>query len=315
MVENTIETSAPGKVILCGEHAVVHGYPAIAASIDLRTTIRLSYADDATVYLPTLISNLPRFPISEIDASMHSITKGKVRLSSSTALPIGTGLGSSASFAAALSAALLFMQTQQLDLEEINQLAYKFEKTQHGTPSGIDSTTSVYGGVIRYQKQELRPVFTQVKIAHQLPQLFLLQTGVPKETTKEMIAFVREEREKNTRKIDRIFASIGEIADRMEKLLQFKETGEELEQLFSENERLLEELGVVGDKAKSICRELERLGAIVKICGGGGKKRGSGIALVLHPEKEVVTTYAKRQNLDIYDVQLGEDGVRKDDLQ
>ena len=92
-----LKFSAPGKLIISGEHAVVYGYPALVTAIDRRLSIEGSGKDD-------------------------KITSD---------IPIGAGMGSSAAFAVATSA----LRIKKIDLPKINELAYKLEKKHHGSRS------------------------------------------------------------------------------------------------------------------------------------------------------------------------------------
>jgi mevalonate kinase len=73
-------------------------------------------------------------------------------------LPIGGGLGSSASYSTALASTLLIYYNHlndlesQESLEKVNQWALISEKIIHGNPSGIDNTITVYGGALLYAK-------------------------------------------------------------------------------------------------------------------------------------------------------------------
>jgi mevalonate kinase len=71
----------------------------------------------------------------------------------------------------------------------------------------------------------------------------------------------------------------------------------------------LEELGVVGERAKKIIRLIERSGGAAKICGAGGLKKGSGMALVYHGDLSVLKRNLKKNKIDFLKVKLGEKGV------
>jgi len=132
----------------------------------------------------------------------------------SAGLPIGAGLGSSASFAVALSAALLRLRQlmycdifpQGFPVEEIagddtpegwqppgvvlnmlNGWAYAAEVVIHGEPSGLDNTTSCFGGAVR-----LNRTLGRFETLPPLPEMNILLTNthVPR-TTKTLVRGVR----------------------------------------------------------------------------------------------------------------------------
>ena len=78
-----------------------------------------------------------------------------------SALPIGAGLGSSASYAACISAAflqlfgLLNVAAGAIDDAQatlINDWAFLAEKVIHGNPSGIDNAVAVRGGGLTFER-------------------------------------------------------------------------------------------------------------------------------------------------------------------
>jgi mevalonate kinase len=262
--------SAPGKVILSGEHAVVYGYPAIAAAVDRRLTANRS---------------------------------GKIK----SDIPIGAGMGSSAAFAVTLSA----FKVGELDLEKINNLAYKLEKGLHGNPSGVDNTVVTYGGFLWYRKEsENFKTFKQIDSKVKLPKLFLLNSGKPTESTKEMVATHVAGLYKQRRKqVENIFREIEVLTKGFLKFL-LGETDVEFGSLIQDNERLLEELGVVSEKTMKTIRIIEKEGGSAKVSGAGGIKEGSGMVIVYHKDMEKITLFAKKNGLDLSPVKLGEEGVR-----
>lgn len=154
--------SAPGKVILFGEHAVVYGQPAIAAPVtqvaataevrdtppgtpagvrliapDLAQETWLATSDDqdalaAAVRQVQAAAGLPQLP--NLTITVHS------------SIPIASGLGSGAAIAAAVIRALTrhLGRPDLATAEQVAALAYEVEKIHHGTPSGIDNTVVAY---------------------------------------------------------------------------------------------------------------------------------------------------------------------------
>lgn len=263
-----IKISAPAKLILSGEHAVVYGYPALATAINLRLTAN----------------------------SLGEITSN---------IPIGAGMGSSAAFAVATSA----LKLKNFNLEKINEMAYMIEKSIHGKPSGVDNTVVTYGGFLWYRKEnENFKIFKQIEAKTKLPGIFLLNTGKPAESTKEMVELVAKRyfaRKSNTQNI---FNNIETVT---KGLLDFLLGGaENFEGLIKDNESLLEELGVVSESSKKMIRIIEKEGGCAKVSGAGGAKKGSGIAIVYHKDIEKLKFLGKKYGYLFKPVKIGEEGVR-----
>lgn len=264
----TIKVSAPAKLILSGEHSVVYGYPAIATAVNLRLTAN----------------------------SLGEITSN---------IPIGAGMGSSAAFAVVSSA----LKSKEFDLEKINEMAYQIEKGLHGNPSGVDNTVITYGGFLWYRKEnENFKTFKQIKATTKLPKIFLLNTGKPEESTKEMVEMVAEKYSSNKENTENIFRNIERITKSFLDLLLGG--SEDFGNLIYENEKLLEELGVVSKTTKEIVRIIEKAGGRVKISGAGGKKDGSGMAIVYHKDVEKLILIGKKHGFLFKPVKIGEEGVR-----
>jgi len=261
--------SAPGKIILSGEHEVVYGYPAIATAINRRLT-----------------------------AGQY----GKIV----SRIPIGAGMGSSAAYAVALSA----LKVGKLDLEKISSLAYEMEKQRHGNPSGVDNTIVTYGGFLWYRKEsENFKTFKQIESKVKPPKLFLLNSGKPSESTKQMVESVADLRRKRKAGVDDTFRRIETITKGFLKFL-LNEKADDFGTLIRDNERLLEKLGVVSERTKKIIRLIEKGGGSAKISGAGGIKDGSGMVIVFHKDIEKLMSLAKNNHLDLMPVKFGEEGVR-----
>lgn len=273
----TVKVSAPGKIILSGEHAVVYGHPAILAAVNFR----LSITGDKTGKKAQIVSNVP----------------------------IGSGMGSSAAYAVATSAYKLFLSGRSWNLAEISKEAYKLEKRHHGNPSGGDNTVSTYGGFLWYRKEaESLKTFTRLSIKRKLPKVFLINSGRPKETTKEMVSWVSQRYATKPR----IRSLLFDIEKTTRSFLRFllKEENPPFGELLTENEKLLEKLGVVSPGTKALVGQIEKMGGAAKISGAGGRTQGSGILLVYHPDTQKLLAFAQKLNLKIFRVKLGEEGVR-----
>lgn len=174
------DATAPGKIILCGEHAVVYSRPAIAlplVDVRARAVVRDGAAGSGiTIDAPDLehrwtVAGTPDHPLSEVVVNvlrylahtqpgatpkipLHSAAWGQgiderihlpdllVEITSS--IPVAGGMGSGAAVATALTRALAGHLGQQLPADQISALVYASERRFHGTPSGIDNTVIAY---------------------------------------------------------------------------------------------------------------------------------------------------------------------------
>ncbi|KAL2802983.1 ribosomal protein S5 domain 2-type protein [Aspergillus granulosus] len=253
--------SAPGKVIVSGEHAVVHGKAAIAAAISLRSYIHVSFISkscrsisvrfrEISLYHTWDIDNLPweifQKPskkksyddnVTSIDQELldsllphvqavsamlpdnvrkihHTVAHALLYLLLSlgtkdclpcvytirSAIPFGAGLGSSASIAVCLSAALLHQigalrcphpdqgsdeASTQIDL--INRWAFVGEMIVHRNPSGVDNTLAAGGKAVMYRRDDYSkpPLITPLGNFPELP-LLLVDTCQPRSTAVEV---------------------------------------------------------------------------------------------------------------------------------
>lgn len=275
-----VRVSAPGKIILTGEHAVVYGFPAILAAVNKRLVVE--------------------------GRRIGKQTKIKVLKSD---IPIGAGMGSSAALAVASAAAQIALEEKRWDLNNINSIAYESEKKYHGNPSGGDNTISTYGGLLWYRKEaESFKTFRRIIPKTNLPNLFLVNSGIPKETTGEMVSKVADLCSRNPKKINRILAKIEEVARKFLNLLI--EGNGDWNELINENEKYLELLGVVSETGRNLIRGIKKIGGAAKISGAGGITNGSGMVLIYHRDEEKLRSFCENNNLEILPVKLGGEGVR-----
>jgi mevalonate kinase len=154
--------SAPGKIILIGEHFVVHGSYAVAAAINKRAKVTILGAKGK---VSSIISGKEKSRLFAQDSSFAAIKavsrcffkefgkpKENITIKIESEIPRGSGLGSSAAISIAASAALSRFYGLELESEKILGVAMDGEKAVHGNPSGIDTATSLKGGMILFKK-------------------------------------------------------------------------------------------------------------------------------------------------------------------
>jgi len=203
-------------------------------------------------------------------------------------LPIGAGLGSSASFSSCLATALLLwhghykmqdledLSTRQAFTNQVNHWAFRAEKLIHGNPSGIDNSVSTYGGAIRY-------VTGQMHNLKSFPPLnfVLTNTKVPRNTM-DLVSGVRSRKERYPKVFEPLLESMNEISESFNGILnqlstvspqEVKEKVEiiqSIEELISLNHNLLNAIGVGHASLDEICKITKKHGLSSKLTGAGG---------------------------------------------
>ncbi|MEZ4663580.1 MAG: hypothetical protein R2911_39060 [Caldilineaceae bacterium] len=163
----TFRGSAPGKVILLGEHAVVYGRPAIAVPVWETTATAvitdaepgrgaIAARDLGQVFPLVTPAGAEEHPFSMVTrltlARLHLPPNPDWRIELTSTIPIASGLGSGAALSAALVRAIFATTGQNADAATVSALVYESERYFHGTPSGIDNTVIAYGAPVWFIK-------------------------------------------------------------------------------------------------------------------------------------------------------------------
>lgn len=286
---------AGGKIILFGEHAVVHGQPAIAVpltSIRAEAEIYLGNGEFRIV-LPEVHREF-RFLRPEEGSENGLVVTARLVLeklgqpvpnmtiSLKSTIPQKSGFGSGAAVSAAIGRALSAALGMPLSDDELNGIVYEVEKMHHGTPSGIDNTVICYEKPIYFVRNQPIEFITIARPIH------LLVANLPHSTpTKVTVSDVRFLYEKHPRRVERIFNRIGYISREAREAI---ETGdvEALGPMMNENHRLLKRLTVSDDLMDRLCRLALRAGARgAKLSGGG--RGGNIIVLIDKPSRGLIT--------------------------
>ncbi len=296
---------APGKVILFGEHAVVYGQPAIAATIDrgIRVAVSQGAHDDG----PIMRSNGAGLPmrakpdphgdgpqaLREALATVVQLQGVRAKRLSFTVdaeIPAGAGLGSSAALAIALlRGTAQYFGEPALDFDTLVKRAFVIERVFHGNPSGVDHATIAHGGCVVYQRDVGADTFAVSALV--LKRRLRLAVGIagPHAGTKSAVAALRDRATRHPAHYQRIYDSIGDIARAARGHLADGALGA-VGELMDLNHGLLNALGVSTPAIEalvSIARDRGALGAKLSGAGGGG----AVIALVDDDPAPVVSAF------------------------
>ena len=291
--------SAPGKVILFGEHAVVYGQPAIAipvTQVRARATLTPNISGqpgDLQILAPDIGLDSPweylapdnpiRAAVMDVKSALGIDHVPACTIKVTSTIPIASGLGSGAAVSVAVIRALAGFLGNPLPDEQVSALAFEIEKIHHGTPSGIDNTVVTYAKPVFFVQGGTIETFG-------VPQPFTIligDTGLPA-PTKESVGDVRAAWQADPRSFDRIFAAIGSIAKTARQAI---ENGHPdwLGPLMDENHELLCELGVSSSELDTLVHAAKQAGALgAKLSGGG--RGGNMISLVTADYIEAVTS-------------------------
>ncbi|MBT0159627.1 mevalonate kinase [Candidatus Bathyarchaeota archaeon A05DMB-2] len=308
--------SGYGKVILFGEHFVVHGVPGIVSAIDSTTDAvvkkigkGISVKDERkTAKGYSEEKRLQQLEsIERMLKAMGIDPKTPLSIWIGGTLPGFSGLGASAASSVAIARAIAEELGMTMPDERINQAAYEAEKAYAGNPSGIDNTAATYGGLMWFQKNMSGgPDFVERLHTPQPVEIVIGSTGKVA-NTKAMVEGVAERKRKNPQKYDPLFKRAGEIAIEGRKTLEagdLKKVGA----LMNENHTLLQEIEVSSrelDLLVGIARKQGAFGA--KLTGGGG----GGCMVALTPGRQLQEKVAKAIEQQGFEVLRTMIGVQK----
>ncbi|MBI5223038.1 mevalonate kinase [Candidatus Micrarchaeota archaeon] len=260
-----------GKVILFGEHFVVHGASAIVAAISNRAIVKVrknSAKENRIITELRVIPSLSTAGIARVLSSLNISDTYDVYLTGD--LPTYGGLGSSAAFCVALTRAFAIDAGMKLSDDDVNRHAYEGEKSFHGNPSGVDNLAATYGSVFEFTrgKNPSENRFQKLQLTKSLD-LVVSFTGKYSGTPK-MVAKVKNLKETSPSKFEKLLAQYNDLFNQG-KIALSKGKLDELGILMTKNHQLLQQLGTsdpLNDQIVELARKNGALGA--KVTGGGG---------------------------------------------
>ena len=275
--------SAPAKIILFGEHFVVHGTKAILAAIDKRVTVTTTFTDNKTIKVNSELGTL-EVPISssyeeaksefrpfiflanKMINSNQNISGLEVTIDSD--IPIGVGLGSSSACCVAAAASICGL-FKELSSEEILNLSIEAEKTIFPDTSGADCTVCTHGGMIEYPSIE--------KIDNTFDLNLVIANSMIPHNTKNSVEKVNKFKENDEDRFSQLCDLENGLID--EVIVAMKNNDATTFGLkMSENQKYLEEIQVSNDTLRDMISTLNEISLGSKITGAGDG--GCVIALV-----------------------------------
>jgi mevalonate kinase len=297
-----ITATAPGKIILFGEHAVVYGKPAIAAPVNqVRARAVISAAPlrkqgEIQVQAPDmgLAARLEELPddhplLKAIKLTIEAVGISRapactIRLSST--IPIAAGLGSGAAITVALGRAFSAFLGKPLPDETISQLAYEVDKLHHGTPSGIDNTTITFGYPVYFERDRKIEIL-QVPVPFTIT---IADTGIQSPTS-QAVGELRQAWQADPRRYEAIFEAVGAITHEARHWIE-SGTPAHLGKLMDENHALLSQMGVSSLELDDLVDAARQAGALgAKLSGGG---RGGNMIALVEPDQAHQVSQALR---------------------
>jgi mevalonate kinase len=308
--------SAPGKVILFGEHFVVYGVKAILCAIDKRITATSQFLDEPKIRIRSELGNAeidlnasydlnsistrfmkPFFYIAKETLKEFNENKG-VEIVLKSDIPAGIGLGSSSAACVAVTASVAGLFDKK-SKEQILKRSIESERVIFEDVSGADSSVSTFGGLMSYDKKG----FEKIDFKNNLSLIIANSNQV--HNTREIVLKVREFKNKN----EKMFAEMCKQEDELirEALQNLKENNlNKLGSLISENQKLLEKINVSTDNLDLLIKEASKTSYGAKITGAGG----GGCIISLVDESNAMTTLENLKKIsDCFIAKIDFDGL------
>jgi len=317
-----IRISAPGKLMLLGEHAVVYGWPCIVTAVDKRLYLEAEFLKEKK-----LIIEAPSVGVRNYKKDLDKLCKNGepkggrfvecavlnfhqkypplfgVKIETKNGFSIKYGFGSSAAVTVCTIKALSGLTGSKLSDREIFDLSYKTILDVSGVGSGFDVAAAIYGETLYF-------VTAGEKIERigngEIP-LLVGYTGI-KADTPTQVKMVAEKKKRDEELITRIFSEISFLVDKAKKTIKERDW-QRLGELMNYNQGYLEALGVNTQKLSDLIYAARNAGCYgAKLSGAGGGD--CMIATVDEKNRKKAEKAIEKVGGEIIKVKTGEEGVR-----
>jgi len=292
--------SAPGKVILFGEHFVVYGMKAILCSMDKRIKVTSQLIDEKKIKIKSELGNIE----ANVDSSSNDsneLMKPFVYLATKTLkkfnkncgieikieseIPSGIGLGSSSASCVAAAASITGL-FEKLPREDILKLSLEAERTIFKNTSGADCSVCTFGGLAEY---DIKNGFKKINFGSEFD--LVIANSKQSHNTSEVVEKVKNFKENNTELFESLYKQESDIIH--DALLSLgKNDLSKVGLLMSKNQLLLEQIGVSTDKLDILVNEAKKTSFGAKITGAGG----GGCIIALVDKSNLTKTFTNLKN-------------------
>ncbi len=275
-MRESFKTSAPGKLLLLGEHAVLHGRRSLVCAVNQRISISVNPRQDSKILIRSELGELQtdlnhleikpafRFVLAAMEKFKDHLTHG-FELNIESEFDSTVGLGSSAAVTAAMSLACYHMTGRTFQPQELFEDALDIVRSVQGTGSGADLAASIFGGMLLYRQTPLliQPLSATFPIT-------VLYSGKKTPTTK-VIQLVEQKRRAFPELFDSIYDVMDVSSGQAAEAIQQKD-GQRFGELLNLNQGLMEAIGVSDINLAHLVYALRNDAGIL-----GAKISGSGL--------------------------------------
>jgi len=302
-----VTVSAPGKITLLGEHAVVYGKPALVSAIDRRLYVTVEGRGDSAIKVSALDLHIPGLILTfkegskdyliETDydrivdamgyvrkaieiSSKHLGSKSGVNVTIKSEMPVGAGLGTSAAIAVGTIAAYTRLLGHELGHDEIARLGHMTELEVQGAASPMDTAISTLGGTIFIQPTRTTPKIEKLHLGAPLPSV----VGYTEREagTADLLKRVKALRDASPRVVDSVMGAIATTVEEGRAAITKGDLAG-MGRLMNVNHGLLDSLGVSSKRLNEMVYSSRSAGALGSKMTGAG---GGGCMIALCPGKE-----------------------------
>ncbi len=321
---NQVSASAPGKLLLFGDHAVVYGHPCIVTAVDQRITATVRKKGTDVFFLDASDMGLTAYSKTRADLGKKELPKSVafiemlykrflekypqqegIVVTTKSQFSSQFGFGSSSAVSVAFAKALTSLYGIEMTNHQLFDLCYQAVIDVQGVGSGFDIAAAIWGGTIYYVSPA--KVVDQLGSTGESPlPLAVGYTGI-KADTPTLVRMVQAQYQTEPEKIGGIFEQIHQLVDEAKSAIESQDW-QRVGELMTANQKLLQTLKVSGVKLDELIRTSVQHGAFgAKLSGAGGGDCMVAIATDRRSEVEEAITTAGGQ---VMHVKLHAEGVR-----
>lgn len=285
-------SQAQSKLILAGEHSVVYGSSAITTRLTWATRCDIQTSETGALHLSNgqeihwdshslnlhwqqlqqrhqqwqqdsrtpLLTQLSDLPLAVLARWQQTTVLPSLSIHLKSDIPIGQGLGSSASLIIAMIHALNQVTQTQLSLTEIQNIATECEQLAHGKSSGLDVAAILLSDRLVWKQGQFTALATDTPLTG-----YLVHTGKAQSSTADCVGWVRKYHASR----QDLWSSMQTATEKIAQGLNLAHASTALTEAVNHLHECLTQLGVVPPKVQQFTQAAQVLGWAGKLCGAG----------------------------------------------